>query len=258
MANLYTIRKKLEWWVDSDEYSIIDMDKDVSKHFSWATNQEANYWFINQNGVTMRLATDQELLTLLQASKIVKFIMTVGRGVHGTQMVDELQIQVMGNELQVDGSNERDSCHVPSRVFVAEYEDQEWADEPQLGVTIAVPSRVEEEEEEHYVEPGFEPEGDNPIGADEEWRYFKQQHKEKRTMEKKRVLQLYEGNDPDVVPSDDATMIGEAYVAHATYDRDNPKVKAGSTFVDKKAFKLVVKQYAIKREFQTFVDHSDR
>jgi hypothetical protein len=66
------------------------MDKDVSKHFSWATNQEANYWFINQNGVTMRLATDQELLTLLQASKIVKFIMTVGRGVHGTQMVDEL------------------------------------------------------------------------------------------------------------------------------------------------------------------------
>jgi hypothetical protein len=128
MANMYTIRKKLEWWVDSEEYSIIDMDKDVSKHFSWATNQEANYWFISQNGVTMRLATDQELLTLLQASKIVKFIMTVGRGVHGTQMVDELQIQVTGNELQVDGRNERDSCHVPSRVFVAEYEDQEWAD----------------------------------------------------------------------------------------------------------------------------------
>jgi hypothetical protein len=117
---------------------------------------------------------------------------------------------------------------------------------------------VEEEEEEHYVEPGFEPEGDNPIGADEEWRYFKQQHKEKWTMEKKRVLQLYEGNDPDVVPSDEATMIGEAYVAHATYDRDNSEVKAGSTFVDKKAFKLVVKQYTIKREFQTFVEHSDR
>ena len=45
---------------------------------------------------------------------------------------------------------------------------------------------------------------------------------------------------------------------HTTYDRDNPEIKVGSTFVDKDAFKLVIKQYAIKREFQTFVEHSDK
>ena len=68
----------------------------------------------------------------------------------------------------------------------------------------------------------------------------------------------YQGKDPDAVPSDEATMVGEAYVAHTRYDRDNPEIKTGSTFVDKDAFKLVIKQYAITREFQTFVEHSDK
>ena len=75
------------------------------------------------------------------------------------------------------------------------------------------------------MEPGFDPEGDDPIGADEEWRYFKQQQKEKRTVEKNRVQKEYQGKDPDAVPSDEATMVGEAYVAHTTYDRDNPEIK---------------------------------
>ena len=39
------------------------------------------------------------------------------------------------------------------------------------------------------------------------------------------------------------------YFAHTTYDRDNPDIKKGCTFADKVAFMLVIKQYAIKREF---------
>jgi len=137
---VYRKGKNLEWWVDSEEYSIIDMEKDVFKHFGWASYQEANFWFPNQNGDITRLATDQELITLLRASKIVKFIMTVDRCEHvgvpvnGTQMADN-ELQVMGNELQVHVSNERDLLHVPSRVLAAEYEGQEWAHEPELGVT---------------------------------------------------------------------------------------------------------------------------
>ena len=53
-------------------------------------------------------------------------------------------------------------------------------------------------------------------------------------------------------------MISLDYVAHTTYDRDNPKIEVGSTFVDKDAFMLVIKQYAIKREFETSVEHSDK
>ena len=56
----------LDWWVDAEEYSIIDMEKDVFKHFNWASYQEANFWFVGQNNLIIRLGTNQELLTLLR------------------------------------------------------------------------------------------------------------------------------------------------------------------------------------------------
>ena len=78
----------------------------------------------------------------------------------------------------------------------------------------------------------------------------------KKTESSKNVT---EATDPEAVPSDEATMMQDApYVALTTYDRDNPDIKEGSTFTDKKAFILMIKQYAIKREFQTFVEHSDK
>jgi len=68
-----------------------------------------------------------------------------------------------------------------------------------------------------------------------------------------------EDNDPEALPSDEATMLQDApYVPHTTYDRHNPDIKEGSTFTDKKAFILMIKHYAIKREFQTFIEHSDK
>jgi len=51
----------------------------------------------------------------------------------------------------------------------AELDGLEWAIEPQLGVTAAGPSRVEEEEEgDQYMEPGVDHEGDDLVGVDEE------------------------------------------------------------------------------------------
>jgi hypothetical protein len=160
------------------------------------------------------------------------------------------------------------------------YDGQDWAEEPELGVTAAGPARVQEEEMEYYMEPGVDPDGDEPTGADEEWRYFKKQKKvaegdknEEGQQQSKKVEKSgekegekkgekkrkgHEAFDPDIVPSDEATMNNVDYVAHTTYDRDNPNIKVGSTFVDKNAFILVIKQCAIKREFDTFVEHSDK
>jgi hypothetical protein len=39
----YRKGRYLEWWVDEEEYSIIDMEKDVLKHFTRSSNQEANF-----------------------------------------------------------------------------------------------------------------------------------------------------------------------------------------------------------------------
>ena len=142
---VYRKGRCLEWWVDSYEYSIIDMEKDVFKHFAWASNQEANFWFANKKGQTTRLATDQELLTLLRVSKNVKFIMTVDRCV--TQMEDQSQVIDEDNNLQLVVSNEGQD-----KVVGPEYEGQEWANEQELGVSAAGPARVEEEEKEHYMD----------------------------------------------------------------------------------------------------------
>lgn len=115
--------------------------------------------------------------------------MTVDRCV--TQMEDQSQVIDEDNNLQLVVSNEGQD-----KVVGPEYEGQEWADEPELGVSAAGPARVEEEEEkEHYMDHGFDPEGDDLVGADEEWRYFKKQQKEKKKVEKKG--KVYEGTDPD-------------------------------------------------------------
>jgi hypothetical protein len=177
---------------------------------------------------------------------------------------------VINGDVQVEGISEGNELFDSNQGVLVEYQGKEWAEDPELGVTAAGPDRVHGEED-HYMEHGFDPEGDEPIGADEEWRYFKRQQKVAEGRSNEKVQQqegrsrvenkgsAYEGTDPDVVPSDEATMIGDAtYFAHTTYDRDNPDIKEGSTFADKDAFMLVMKQYAIKREFHTMVVHSDK
>ncbi|TVU35573.1 hypothetical protein EJB05_17471, partial [Eragrostis curvula] len=171
--SVYHKGRVLEWWVDSEEYSLIEMEKDVFQHYSWASNQEANFWYDGDNGEMVRLATDQELLALLRASKIVKYIMTVGRSTMNV-CDDNLAIVHEMNELQIDPSTESEmQIIVRNEDPLVEVVDLEWAEEPQHGVTTAGPERVEEEDKEHYMDPGFDAEGDDPLGADEEWRYFK-------------------------------------------------------------------------------------
>jgi len=283
--SMYCKGRRLEWWVDPEEYSIIEMEDDVSKHYNWASYQEPNFWYSDQNGQTMRLASDKELLTLLRASRQVKFIMTVDRcssvgALNVTQnendLVTDSKLQLVQvtdelNEQHIQVTDEVNESSAQATQEVPQYNGQEWAEVPELGLTAAGPARVEEEEKEHYMEPGVDPDGDEPIGADEEWRYFKKAKvaegdkiakvlQENKKVDKKgeKKGKGQEAFDSDAVPSDEASMANAAFVAHTTYDRDNPDIKKGSTFVDKNAFVLLMKQFAIKREFETFVVHSDK
>jgi hypothetical protein len=66
---------------------------------------------------------------------------------------------------------------MPNEVLVVEekteFEGFERADVPQYGETIAGLPMPEEEEKEHFMTVGCDPDGDEPTGVDEEWRYFK-------------------------------------------------------------------------------------
>ena len=170
-----------------------------------------------------------------------------------TEMENERQVPNEENDVQLQVTKMFEGMHVS-----VELDGLEWALQPQLGVTTVGPSRVEEEEEgDHYMEPSVDHEGDDPVGADEEWRYFNKVHEvgsNKKVQQEKKKMDnnkfVIEDIDPKAVPSNEATMLRDAlYVPLTTYDRDNSDIKEGSTFTDKKAFILMIKQYAIKREF---------
>ncbi|KAG2651118.1 hypothetical protein PVAP13_1NG245419 [Panicum virgatum] len=65
--------------VDSEEYSIIDLEKDVANKFRWGSDQQANFWVLTGGHVTSKLASDAQFLDLLRASRVVKLLMIVGR-----------------------------------------------------------------------------------------------------------------------------------------------------------------------------------
>ena len=48
-----------------------------------------------------------------------------------------------------------------------------WAEIPEYGETTGGQPLAEEEEKEHFIIGGCDPNGDEPAGVDEEWRYFK-------------------------------------------------------------------------------------
>ncbi|TVU03576.1 hypothetical protein EJB05_50892, partial [Eragrostis curvula] len=102
----------------------------------------------------VHLATDQELLALLRASKIVKFIMIVGRSKINV-CDDNFAIVHEMNELQIDPRTKSEmQIIVRNEDPLVEAVDLEWAEEPQHGITTVGLERVEEEEKEHYMDLG--------------------------------------------------------------------------------------------------------
>jgi len=65
--------------VDSEECSIIDLEKDVANKFKWGNDQQVNFWVLTGGHVTSKLASDAQFLDLLRASRVVKLLMIVGR-----------------------------------------------------------------------------------------------------------------------------------------------------------------------------------
>jgi hypothetical protein len=134
-----------------------------------------------------------------------------------------------------------------------------WAEAPQYGETTGGLQMAEEEEKEHFMTVGCDPTGDDPAGADEEWRYFKtvpddevQKRKRARTIPEIREF------DTETVLDDEATILNDFFVPHTSHDKENPIIKVGDTFIDKDAFVYNIKQYAIKNQFETRLEHSDK
>ncbi|CAD6263937.1 unnamed protein product [Miscanthus lutarioriparius] len=306
----YNRGRTVSWIVDSEEYAIIDLEKDIAPYFTWGSDQVANFWVRSGDNATCKLASDAQLLDLLRASRLVKLFMVVGRrelNVREEEMSaavntgkEEMLAAVNTGEEMIAAVNtvkeemlaavntgEED---MPAAVNIGEEvmptavdNDLEtldkgfvWAEAPKYGETTAGPPMAIEEENEHFMTAGCDPDGDEPTGTNEEWRYFKnvdhvvidpvEKHcsgwYEKCTVDmhqRKRVRSVPEIRDFDseVVPDDEATMLDDFLAPHTSHDKENPIIKEGDTFVDKNAFVHTTRQYAIKNELETMIEHSD-
>ena len=53
-------------------------------------------------------------------------------------------------------------------------------------------------------------------------------------------------------------MIDDYVAPFTTHDKENPVINEGDTFGDKDEFIMTLRTYAIKNEFDTRVEHSDK
>ena len=183
--------------------------------------------------------------------------MIVGNRVEGDEMPPAVNMDCEG---------------MPNEVPVVEkkmeFEGFEWAEIPQYGETIAGPPMPEEEEKEHFMTVGCDPDGDEPTGVDEEWRYLKPvdaavndaqptENIEVEVQKRKRARYVLDF-DSECVHDDEATMIDDYVAPFTTHDKENPVINEGDTFGDKDEFIMTLRTYAIKNEFDTRVEHSDK
>ncbi|KAM0880332.1 hypothetical protein ACQ4PT_033648 [Festuca glaucescens] len=251
---VYSKGRTVSWVVDSEKYALIDLNKDIAPYFTWASDQKANFWvFDSKQHMKCRLDTDNQLLELLRASQVVKLFMVVGAWEEG-----HVETNVAGEDMSAATNMVEEEIKV---------EGFAWAEVPTYGETTAGPPMAEEEEKEHFMTFGCDPHGDEPAGADEEWRYFKKvddaardsKPAEKSAVEvnkRKRARPIPEF-DTECVQDDEAGARDDYFVLYTTHDLENPVIKEKDTFGDKEEFIQIMRTYAIKNSFETMVEHSD-
>jgi hypothetical protein len=232
--------------------------------------QKVNLWVIDGDDMKCRLNSDEQLLDLIRSSEVLKLFMVVGRleGMEEPVVANVMrrQVRAAANVVhkEMPAANVMDQ-EVPNAANVNM--GTEWRELPEFGETIGGPPKAQEEEKEHFMTFGCDPDGDEPAGADEEWRYFKAvdndnvqvqpiKNVEVEVQNRKRARPMPDF-DTEAVPNDEAALADDFVVPHTTYDKDNPVIKEGDTFVDKAEFIETIKTYAIKNEFQSTIEHSD-
>ena len=152
-------RKEYNWGrlvkliVDSEEYSIIDLEKDIASEFKWGSDQQAIFWVLTEGSMTCKLVSDAQFLDLLRASRVVKLLMIVGRQEHNVREEEMPTAVNMGEEDMPVAMNMEEEVmpETKDNAFDALDEGFSWAEIPEYGETTGGPPVAEEEEKEHFI-----------------------------------------------------------------------------------------------------------
>ena len=277
---VYNRGRTINLAVDPEHYALIDLEKDIDGYFKWGSHEKPVFWVVGKGDKWQcKLASDAQFLDLLRSSDLVKLFMTVGRrqdeeetmcaaanvvakempAITDTATATYVVCEEMTGVVDVVAKEKIGTAESGDEDMHA---DMEWREVPEYGQTTAGPPMAEEEEKEHFMTAGCDPDGDEPIGSNEEWRYFKlvdgnnvKPVEVQQTRKRARPILDF---DIDSVPDDVAGLVDDYVVPHTTYDKENPVIKEGDTFEDKDEFLETIRTYAIRNEFETKIEHSDK
>ena len=75
---IYNKGRTVSWVVDSEEYALSDLEKDIGPYFQWGSYQRANFWVIERDVMKYKLDSDAQLLQLVKSTEVLKLMMIVG------------------------------------------------------------------------------------------------------------------------------------------------------------------------------------
>ena len=135
------------WWVDPEEYAIVELVNDVQAYYQLEYYQDVEFWYMGEGSDSVKLCNDVELLSLLRASRKVMFEMKVVGQEHmaETELVQE---HVSDRQLALvtdNGMDEQTAINDDGCLM------NELLKDPLFGLTVAGLTRVDEEETEHYM-----------------------------------------------------------------------------------------------------------
>lgn len=183
-TKMYNKGRTVSWVVDSVEYTLTDLERDIGPYFQWGGYQKANFWVLERNAMKFKIDSDAQLLELVRSTEVLKLMMIVGnreemeepaiRKVHAAAAnvvhndvpaIPEEMDQEVPNSADVDMGPELTELPELGETFAAPPRAEvpnaaaldigpEMRELPEFGETIAGPPRVEEEEKEHFMTVG--------------------------------------------------------------------------------------------------------
>jgi hypothetical protein len=236
---VYT-RGKTWDFVAGRNLSVAEIKAVVEEKFQWSNDQRMTIWYGSAADETVQLISESEIAELFDrcsGTKIVRFGVTIESK---QQQQEPAPIIAEKDDVQPPILSEKDDdqpVHAPffawpKQAYAGEYED----DEP-VGCN-GESTYLGEENDDSKPQNNVEPEvvaKRVPLGT----------------------LDVDNTYDPQHVKGDDESLLANNVPPTYIHDKNNPRIEVGATFPDSQAFKVALRQVAIREDWSFDTDYSD-
>ncbi|KAM0830504.1 hypothetical protein ACQ4PT_066157 [Festuca glaucescens] len=236
---VYTRGRTWDFMVGGRNLSVAQIKAAVEEKFRWSADQRMAIWYGTGDN-TVQLICDSEIVALFDkcfGKKIVRFGVTI----ENKQQNYEPAPNMAGNDdnqppIMVEKDDDQ-PVHAPffawpKQAYAGEYED----DEP-VGYN-GESTYLGEENDDAKPQNNAEPEvvaKRVPLGT----------------------LNVDNSYDPQHVQGDDESLVANNAAPTYIHDKNNPRIEVGATFPDSKAFKVALRQVAIREDWSFDTEYSE-